>query len=117
MKDLENELRAALRRPEPPPGFTNRVLARIARLPAPQAGRWQGVLSLFRVSKLRWAAASVVICLVMTIGVAQYRRAEHERAKGEAAKVQLMQALQIASTKLNVALKKVQETDRRYRRP
>ena len=113
MKDLENELRAALRRREPPAGFTKRVLARIEAAHAPKPGWRQVMAALFRIPSLRWAAAGVMACVLLTLGIAHYRRVQQERAAGEAAKAQVMQALRIASNKLNVTMKKVQGTDRR----
>ena len=44
MKDLENELRSALKRREPPANLLDSVLARIAREPAPRAG-WRKALA------------------------------------------------------------------------
>jgi hypothetical protein len=113
MKDLENELRAALRRREPPAGFTQRVLAQIEAAPAPRVGWRRALASLFRMPRLRWAAAGAVACLLLAIGIAHYRQVQRERAEGEAARAQVMQALRIASSKLNVTMKRVQETDRR----
>lgn len=113
MKDLENELRSALRRREPPPGFSERVLAQIDAAPAPKA-RWRLALaSLFRMPSFRWAATGVAACLLLTLGALHYRRVKQERAAGEAAKAQVMQALRIASKKLNVTWRKVQEADHR----
>lgn len=116
MKDLENELRKALERREPPDGFAERVLARLEPAPAPKPGWREALISLVRVPDLRWATAAVVACLMLTLGALHYRRVQQERAAGEAAKSQVMQALRIASSKLNVTLKKVQEADRRLPR-
>ena len=111
MKPLDEELRSALRRQEPPSGFVERVMARVAGRPAPRAAWAQAVRVFFRLPRLRWAAVGAVACLVLAIGVVQYRR--EQRAQGEMAKEQLKQALHIASSKLNQARKRVQEIDRR----
>ena len=116
MKDLENELRKALERREAPDGFAERVLAQLEPAPTPKPGWREALISLVRVPRLRWAAAAVVACLVLTFGALHYRHVAQERVAGEAAKAQVMQALRIASSKLNVTLKKVQETDRRLPR-
>ena len=113
MKDLENELRKALERREPPAGFAERVLAQLEPAPTPKPGWREALISLVPVPRLRWAAAGVVACMLLTLGALHYRRVAQERAAGEAAKAQVMQALRIASSKLNVTMKKVQETDRR----
>jgi hypothetical protein len=60
---------------------------------------------------VRWAAVGAVACLLLVIGVVQYQR--EQRAQGEMAKLQLKQALHIASSKLNQARRRVQEIDRR----
>ncbi|MGA2631563.1 MAG: anti-sigma factor [Terriglobia bacterium] len=113
MKDLENELRKALEHREPPPGFAERVLARIEPAATPKP-RWREALfAFFRWPRLGWTAAPVVACLLVTLGAVHYRRAQRERAEGEAAKAQVIQALRVASRKLNVTWKKVQETDHR----
>jgi hypothetical protein len=113
MKDLENELRKALERREPPDGFAERVLAQLEPAPTPKLGWREALLSLARVPRLRWAAAGVVACLLLTLGALHYRRVQQERAAGEAAKAQVMLALRIASKKLNVTWRKVQEADHR----
>jgi hypothetical protein len=113
MKDLENELRKALEHREPPPGFVERTLARIEPAATPKP-RWrEALLAFFRWPRLGWTAALVVACLLVTLGAVHYRRAQREWAEGEAAKKQVIEALHLASRKLNVTWKKVQETDRR----
>jgi hypothetical protein len=111
MRPLEDELRSALRRQEPPAGFLERVMARLAAQPARRAGWAEAVRSFFRLPRLGWVAVGIAACFLLVIGVLQYRRERH--AQGEVAKEQLKQALHIASSKLNLARKRVQEIDRR----
>src|SRR5574337_1127704 len=111
MKPLEEELRRALRREEPPEGFTDRVLTRTATAPGGRAGWRQTVGSLFRMPGLRWAAAGTLACLLVAAGILHHWRVQREKAEGELAKVQVMKALRLASVKLNVARRKVQEID------
>jgi anti-sigma factor RsiW len=113
MKDLENELRSALKRKEPPANFAANVLARIAREPAPRAGWRQALASIWSAPRLRWVMAGALACVLIGAGVVHLHRVEQERAQGEAAKAQLIQALRIASTKLNGTWKKVQEPEPR----
>jgi VIT1/CCC1 family predicted Fe2+/Mn2+ transporter len=113
MRPLDEELRAALKRPEAPAGFTQRVMARIAAEPASRTSRRDYLRALFRMPGLRWAAIAIAAGLLLVIGAVQYEREQRARRQGEMAKEQLMQALHIASSKLNLARKKVQEIDRR----
>jgi hypothetical protein len=136
MSKFDDELKLALQREEPSPDFTARVMARIAQLPLsePQSVKieklreqnewWRKLSEFFRPPQLRWAAAGAmaIILFATVFGVMQYR--EHqlelqrqaalaEQAEGERAKEQVMLAMRIASAKLNVAQKKVQETSER----
>ncbi len=109
MSRLEEELRNAMCREEPPEGFAARIIASAGahsqkgRLPAI---RWRG---------LRWAVAAAACLAIMIAGI-EYRRAQEERVRGEAAKAQLMLVLRIAGSKLQFAQEKVQQSSsREYR--
>ncbi len=112
MKSFEDELRSSLRRVEPLAGFTERLLSRIAAEPAPKVGGKRPLLSWLKPPKLCWVAASIALAVVLAvIGVVRYRRYERQRAEGELARVRVLLALEIASSKLNVALKHVERVD------
>jgi len=102
MNRLEDELRNAMRREEPPEGFAERLLARAS---ARKQSLWAGI---FAARGLRWALAGAM-CLVLVVSSIEYRRAKEERARGEAAKEQLMLALRITANKLQFAQERVQE--------
>ncbi|HTQ57453.1 MAG TPA: hypothetical protein VMI94_23450 [Bryobacteraceae bacterium] len=90
--NLDDELRSALRRREPSPDFTARVLARVNAAPVRRPARaWT-----------RWVAA-MAASLLLTAGALEYRHYRGERAKAE-----LMLAVRITASKLNKAQKKVQ---------
>jgi len=118
MTSFEDELKHTLRRTDPPAGFAERVLARVANQNQPQASRprlstW---LNLFARPMIRWASA-VAVSAALIVGGLFYRqvqseKAERERAAGEAAKQRLILALRIASSKLQLAKAKVDETTR-----
>jgi hypothetical protein len=92
MASFEDELRSALRRREPSPDFTERVLARVSAAPASRAPRlW-----------LRGVAA-MAAALVLAAGGLEYREYRGERAKD-----QVLLAVRIAGSKLHKAQKKVQ---------
>ncbi|MGO4880253.1 MAG: hypothetical protein ACLP59_05465 [Bryobacteraceae bacterium] len=90
--NLEDELRHALRRQEPSPDFTARVLARVSGAPVRRAPQpW-----------VRWMAAAAA-ALLLAGGGLEYRHYEGEHAKAE-----VMLAVRIAGNKLARAHKKVQ---------
>ena len=92
MASLEDELKSALRRQEPSPDFTDRVLARVAATPVrPAPQPW-----------IRWVAP-MAAALMLAAGGAEYR---HYR--GERAKAQVLLAVRIAGSKLAKAQRKVQ---------
>jgi hypothetical protein len=97
MASLEDELRSALRRREPSPDFTERVLARVAAVPVRRAPQpWA-----------RWMAA-VAAALLLAAGSLEYREYQGERAKS-----QVLLAVRIAGSKLNKAQKRVQMSTHR----
>ena len=136
MSRFDDELKLALQREQPSPDFTDRVMARIAELPAPQPqrqgeggrGRWgewrRNVVAWFELPKLGWATAGAlaVVLFAALFGVMRYREHQQElrrqaeiaaQVEGERAKEQVMLAMRIASAKLNLAQKKVQQTSQR----
>ncbi len=104
MKHLEDELKKALRREDPPEGFVERVLAAATM-------RKQSAWDRFFASPgLRWAFAGA-LCLMLAVAGVEYKRAVEEQARGAAAKAQLMLALRITADKLQIAQEKVQKLD------
>jgi hypothetical protein len=91
--NLENDLKRALRRQSPDAGFAGRVLSRIERAEPRKRPVWW-----------RAAAASVTLATLLG-GYTTYRVVEHRR--GERAKEQLLQAMRIASEKVNYAQQEV----------
>ena len=110
MNRLEQELKKAMQRVEPPAGFAERVLARAASEKEKKKRRsffgfgfgfeWLGA------SNLRWAAASALCVVLATSGIL-YHREQHR--KGEEAKEQLMLALRITSSKLQIATDSIRD--------
>ena len=97
---LDEELRTALRREDPPPGFAQRVVARAQSAPARKpldfwARFWPG-------SRMAWAAAIAALLLIASAATIEYRQMKAERATREA-----VLALRIASEKLNLARDRV----------
>ncbi len=103
MSRLDDALREALRREEPPEGFAGRVMARIEARKE-RAGAWDGLMAAWRGPRLRWAGA--LAGAVLLIGTAAYQ--ETQRAEGEQAKRQVMLALRITGAKLDLARARIQ---------
>ena len=100
MRDLDNELRKLLRREQPPAGLAERVVRRAQDVDIGAASR-PGFIA----APLRWAAAAVLVAALA--GALQYRAIRQERVAGEAAKQQVLQALEIAGAKLAVVQAKI----------
>jgi uncharacterized protein HemX len=107
---LEQELRRALKRTDPPGGFDDRVLSRIAsgetvHMPVAKAGWARAVLPL---------AASLIVAFGGTYYVQQQqqRQAREELAQAEHAAREVVLALQIASETISAAQAKVEEITR-----
>jgi len=108
LNQIEKQLKNALRRQNAPADFAEQVLARLAAHNSIPQVRRDPRWSIFTQPLVRWTAISATAtCLV--IGGIHYRSLRRERAKGEAAKQQLMLALRIAGSKLQLAKAKVNE--------
>lgn len=114
---LEDELKSALRREEPSVDFAAQVLARVEQSQRQrQAVRasWKDKIgTIFAWPRLGWTVATAAMVVVLVTGGLQYRSYQRRHAEGEQAKEQVMLAFHIASAKLNVARKKVQENSER----
>lgn len=112
MKELDDELRHALRREPAPTGFAERVLQRAeneAKAPAvvvrPEWGRRRLSRPLVRLA----AAAALIAAVAGGIQYRNYENARAERAAGEAARDQVLEALRITASKLQLVQAKVRE--------
>lgn len=74
MSRLDDELKIALRRQEPSPDFTARLMERINSSPAPRPGFWQRLAAFFEMPNVRRVALGATAVLLVAIGAAQYRR-------------------------------------------
>ncbi|HEU4889363.1 MAG TPA: hypothetical protein VFV49_15865 [Thermoanaerobaculia bacterium] len=92
--NLEDDLKRALRRQAPAPGFAGRVLQRIEQEDHPKR----------RPVWWRAAAASVTLAAILG-GYATHRVVEHRR--GEHAKEQVLTAMRIAGEKVRYAQQEV----------
>lgn len=106
MSRLDDALKQALRRQQPPAGFAERVLARVAD-ERPARGRWESLFDAFRLPKLRLAGA--VAAVLALVAGSQYYRQQQMRTEGELAKQQVVLALRITAGELQFAQNKVQQ--------
>ena len=90
--NFEDELKAALRRENPSPGFAERVVAQARFSASPKRG----------ISGMMWAAAIAAMLTVGLTATYEYRQIKAERAGRDA-----VIALRIAADKLNIARDKV----------
>jgi hypothetical protein len=114
MNRLEDELKRALQRVDPAAGFAERVLARAARLDDKKLARSRSWLRFFgldlaSMGGVRWAAACA-LCIVLATSGVFYER-DMQRRRGEEAKEQLMLALRITGSKLQIAEQSLKELD------
>lgn len=108
MNRMDDALKNALRRQQPPEGFADRVLVRVAEQHAsPRPVAHHSWPRFFTEPIVRWAALATVAA-AMIVGVHLYN-VRQERARGEAAKQRLMLALHIAGSKLQLARAKVNQ--------
>ena len=114
MNKFEQELKKALMPVEPPAGFAERVMARVAAgeefKGAQHTRNWWS--DLFQARGLRWALTGA-LCLAITGGGVFYQYEQRRRAEGEQAKEQLMLALRLTASKLQLAQAEVQGINNR----
>jgi hypothetical protein len=90
--NLDDELRSAMRREDPPLGFTQRVVARAQSKPVQRPGMFRMI----------WAAGLAAMLVIGFTAASEYRQFKAERAASQA-----VVALRIAAAKLNMTRDKV----------
>ena len=90
--NLDDELRSALRREDPPLGFAQRVMARTASRPVRKPAMFRMI----------WAAGLAAMLVIGFTTASEYRQVKAERAARDA-----VVALRIAAEKLNMTRDKV----------
>jgi hypothetical protein len=111
MSEFDHELRRLLSRREPPAGFAERVLGRTEPAVPPVVRPALRPRSRF----VRWAAAAALVAAAA--GVLEYRERRREQAAGEAARDQVVQALQLAGSKLQLVQAKINRLHEPSRNP
>lgn len=108
MDRFEEKLRDALRCQKPSHDFEPRVAARVSGAERHRSW-WSSVVTW---PQLRWATVAT-LGLLLFGGIAYQREEQLQRARGEAAKQQVMIALRIAGSKMKLARDKVQNLSQR----
>ena len=106
--NLEDDLRRALKRTDPPPDFASRVLTRVERETArPRTGGRIVTPMPMR----HWLAAAATLALV-AVGGARYYEHQQQVAQAERIQADIMLAMQITSETLTRVQEKLQEHSR-----
>jgi hypothetical protein len=104
-KDIESQMRAALRPVAPSEEFSQKLLAgvtgerRAARMPRRAAVRLRPLAW--------WFTASLAACVVLAVGVHQHLQQQRFQQSGLEARREVMEALRVTSQKLNLAYEAV----------
>lgn len=106
--NLEHDLRRAFRRTPAPPGFVDRVLARLRPRDAFPAATMPTPL---RRPAVRWLATAAAITLV-AIGGERYYTYQQTVAEAERVQEEVRLALRIAGEKLALVQRRLQEPHR-----
>jgi len=93
--NLDDELRAALRREDPSPGFAQRVTSLAQSSAKPKT---ISIFQPFRIPRLIWATALAAMLVIGFAATSEYRQMKAERAGHDA-----VLALRITAEKLNQA--------------
>jgi hypothetical protein len=116
----EDDLKDALRRKDPGPGFTQRVMARISQKQEAEAGgrkeqkqepvrRWR-----WRLSPALASALAAMLLIASGVGYRQYERVQAQKRidqqNAEMAKQKVMLALRITNAKLNHVFQRVNQS-------
>ena len=110
--NLEDDLRRALRRTDPPLDFANRVIAEVKRdgvKRESKAGGQAPVIS--RLPIKQWFAAAAMLTLVAA-GGARYYQHQQQLAEAERAQAEVMLALQVTSDAFAIVQAKLQDSGR-----
>jgi hypothetical protein len=104
---LEDALKHALGREDPPEDFFRQVMTRATAQNTARRRQRDSWLTFFAQPFVRWAAlAAVAAAMIFGFHIYTVRR---ERAQGEAAKQRLMLALRVAGSKLQLAKARIND--------
>ncbi|HET7873030.1 MAG TPA: hypothetical protein VFL42_11005 [Terriglobales bacterium] len=117
MQFSEDDLRAALKRKDPGPEFTDRVMARLGQpeKKAPAAKSRHGWFSWLRVRPFPAMAAAMAVLLVAVASWIGYQRSqERQRQEAALAEQKAVEALKITNAKLNHVFRRVRQSEANF---
>jgi hypothetical protein len=105
-KDIESQMRAALRPVAPSDEFSHRLLTQVAlqRPPQPKPRR-SGAGALHPLAW--WLTASLAASVILAVGVHQHLQEQRLQQSGLEARREVLEALRMTSQKLNLAYEAV----------
>jgi anti-sigma-K factor RskA len=104
-KDIESQMRAALRSVAPSEEFSQKLLAQVtSQRPAPLEPRRSAA---GRHSVAWWFGASLAASVVLAVGVHQHLQQQRLQQSGLEARREVLEALRVTSQKLNLAYEAV----------
>ena len=106
-KDIEEQLRKALRPTDPPDGFADRVMANIRRERDTSDPIWNRKRNRPASVFARWFPIALAASAVFGVGLVVHQTNEREERRGLEARRQLMEALRVTSDKLDSAYQAV----------
>jgi hypothetical protein len=106
-KDIESEMRAALRPVAPSEEFSQKLVANVASQ-RPAALKPRRVRS-GRHPLVWWFSASLAASVVLAVGVHQHLEQQRLQQSGLEARREVLQALRVTSQKLNLAYEAVKD--------
>jgi hypothetical protein len=104
-KDIESQMRAALRPIAPSEEFSQRLLAAATSKQAPARKPHRGAARLHPAAW--WFTASLAASVVLAVGVHQHLQQQRLQQSGLEARREVMEALRVTSQKLNLAYEAV----------
>ena len=104
-KDLESQMRAALRSVAPSEEFSQKLMENVARQPLAALKARRRVAGLHPLAW--WFSASLAASVVLAVGVQQHLQQQRLQQSGLEARREVREALRVTSQKLNLAYEAV----------
>ncbi len=104
-KDIESQMRAALRPMAPSEGFSQKLIARVTLEQAAPPKRRIAATDLHPIAW--WFAASLAASVILAVGVHQHLELQRVQQSGLEARREVLEALRMTSQKLNIAYEAV----------